>query len=79
MSKDEFTVVFNELKNRFGLFWEWDCDLLSIANILVYKDNTGSEDSFITEIDVHSPEGREGGILILKMALDINSHMTIGL
>ncbi|GAB6123065.1 hypothetical protein [Dysgonomonas termitidis] len=62
MSKEEFTQRFNELKNKYSLFWTWSCDLLSIANVLVYKDADGIEDRFITEIDVNTPDGREKGI-----------------
>lgn len=62
MSNGEFEIRFNELKNKYGLLWSWSCDLLSIANVLVYKNDTDSKDSLITEIDMHTSEGLEKGI-----------------
>lgn len=57
MNKEDFQERFNQLKNKHGLLWEWSCDLLSIADVLVYKD-----DILITTIEVDTPDGREKGI-----------------
>jgi len=62
MNKDEFEKKFNELKDKYGLFWSWSCDLLSVADIDVYTSDTESDEDFITRIDVDTDEGRVKGI-----------------
>lgn len=72
MTKDEFTIEFNELKYHYGFCWGWSCDLLAIADIEVYEKE--DDEVPILTIEVDTPYGRAKGIEDIKAIFQVSNY-----
>ena len=67
MTKKEFEDKFNFYKTKYNLTWDYDCDLRSIANLIVFFPR--EEEAL--KIDVSDGADLEKGIRDLELRLNI--------
>ncbi|CAH9014662.1 conserved hypothetical protein [Vibrio phage 249E41-1] len=62
MNKEKFEEQFNTLKNKYNVLWEWNCDMISLADGIMFFKSESDKKPFCNLSGVgYDREGCFGG------------------
>lgn len=64
MKTADFESQFNELKNKYGVSWEWNCDIESLADGILFYKSEDEKNPFCSITGIgYDRDGNFGGDL----------------